>query len=304
MQAALEFLTNLGTLGLLYAAIGLFGLFGFIGLFATRRIYGTTSDEDREFMDPLPWKLKVIWPFVQGLANSVCLLLPYNYLEKVESQLVRTGVSYLMTAEQFVAMRILSALMFPTIAWLLLDMLGKHGPVWLVITPFVGFLFPTLWLNDARKRRELAVIRAMPVYLDFVTMCVEAGLNLQGAISQAMEKAPAGPLRNEFATVLRDLRSGMSRADALRRMAERLDITEVTSFISAVVQAERMGASLGGVLRLQAEQRREERFQRAEKAAMEAPIKLVFPLIAFIFPVTFIILAFPIAMKFLGQGIL
>ena len=96
----------------------------------------------------------------------------------------------------------------------------------------------------------------------------------------------------------------MSRADALRRMAERLDITEVTSFISAVVQAERMGASLGGVLRLQAEQRREERFQRAEKAAMEAPIKLVFPLIAFIFPVTFIILAFPIAMKFLGQGIL
>ena len=92
----------------------------------------------------------------------------------------------------------------------------------------------------------------MPVYLDFITMCVEAGLNLQGALQQALEKAPPGPLRNEFATVLRDLRSGLSRADALRRMSDRLDISEVTGFVSAVIQAERMGASLASVMRVQA----------------------------------------------------
>ncbi len=119
-----------------------------------------------------------------------------------------------------------------------------------------------------------------------------------------MEKAPPGPLRNEFGIVLRDLRAGLSRADSLRRMADRLDITEVTSFVSSIIQAEKMGASLATVLRVQAEQRRNERFQRAEKLAMEAPIKLVGPLIMFIFPVTFIVLGFPIVMKFLGEGIL
>ncbi len=119
-----------------------------------------------------------------------------------------------------------------------------------------------------------------------------------------MEKATPGPLRNEFAVVLRDLRAGLSRADALRRMAERLDIQEITGFVSSIVQAEKMGASLGNVLRVQSDQRRSERFQRAEKQAMEAPVKLVFPLVLFIFPVTFIILLFPIAMKFVGEGML
>ena len=101
---------------------------------------------------------------------------------------------------------------------------------------------------------------------------------------------------------MRDLRAGLSRAEALRRMADRLDIPEVTGFVSAVIQAERMGASLANVMRLQAEQRRNERFQRAEKMAMEAPVKLMFPLLIFIFPVTFLVLAFTIAMKFLGEG--
>ena len=87
-------------------------------------------------------------------------------------------------------------------------------------------------------------------------------------------------------------------------MAERLDIPEITSFVSSIIQAEKMGASLAAVLRVQADQRRNERFQRAEKMAMEAPIKLVGPLILFIFPVTFIVLGFPIVMKFLGEGIL
>ena len=163
---------------------------------------------------------------------------------------------------------------------------------------------PVIWLSDTRKRRDDAVIRTLPVYLDFLTMCVEGGLNLQGALGQAMEKGSPGPLRNEFAVVLRDLRAGLSRSDALRRMAERLDVQEITSFVSSIVQAEKMGASLANVLRVQSDQRRNERFQRAEKQAMEAPVKLVFPLVLFIFPVTFIVLLFPIAMKFIGEGML
>ena len=265
--------------------------------------YGLVEEEDRTYMDPLPPILKFFWPLIQIVAHFVCgMFVPYDYLERTEKRLLLTVVSYLLTAEEFVAVRILSAIAVPVATVVMMSVFEGSYPLVYVLSPFAGFFFPDLWLNDTRKRRELAVIRAMPVYLDFITMSVEAGLNLTGALGQAMEKAPPGPLRNEFGIVLRDLRSGLSRADALRRMADRLDIPEVTSFVSAVVQAERMGASLASVLRVQAEQRRNERFQRAEKMAMEAPVKLIAPLILFIFPVTFIVLGFPIVMKFISEG--
>ncbi|MEQ8289432.1 MAG: type II secretion system F family protein [Gammaproteobacteria bacterium] len=260
--------------------------------------------EDRTYMDPLPPLLKLLWPFIQIIANFFVVFLPYEILEATEKKITHSGVSYLLNAEQFIALRIISAIIAPLLALLVMVMLDNFVPIWFVIMPVLGFLFPEIWLSDTRKKRDSAVIRTLPVYLDFITMCVEAGLNLQGALGQAMEKAPPGPLRNEFAVVLRDLRSGLSRADSLRRMAERLDIQEITSFVSSIIQAEKMGASLATVLRVQSDQRRNERFQRAEKLAMEAPIKLVGPLIMFIFPVTFIVLGFPIVMKFMSEGML
>jgi len=280
------------------------GLCVFFSLAFLHHIHGMVDEDNRAYMDPLSFKLKLVWPLIQIIAHFFVQFLPYEIIERTEQRLTRTGVSYLLTGEQFIALRILCALGTPLVVWLCMLALKIDEPIWLVVAPLVGFLLPDLWLNDTRKRRELQVVRTLPVYLDFITMCVEAGLNFAGALGQAMEKAPPGPMRNEFAIVLRDLRAGLTRAEALRRMAERLDINEITSFVSSIIQAEKMGASLAAVLRLQAEQRRSERFQRAEKLAMEAPIKLVGPLIIFIFPVTFIILGFPIVMKFLGEGLL
>jgi tight adherence protein C len=279
------------------------GISACLGLLVFFAIYRLIDEEDRRFMDPLSPKLKIIWPFIQIIANFFCVFLPYEIIERTEKTLSRTGVGYLMTAEQFIALRIFSAIVTPLLVLFAMVTLDTFEPIYLVIAPILGFLFPSVWLSDTRKRREIAVVRDLPVYLDFMTMCVEAGLNLQGALGQAMEKAPPGALRNEFAIVLRDMRAGLSRSDALRRMAERLDITEITGFVSSIIQAEKMGASLATVLRLQSEQRRNERFQRAEKMAMEAPVKLLGPLIIFIFPVTFIVLGFPIAMKFLALGL-
>ena len=276
----------------------------FFGILTIHYLKRMVIEEDRTYMDPLPLGLKVIWPFIQIISFFFCTLLPYEMMERIEKKLQHTGVSYLLTAEQFVALRIISTTGGFLFGLLLINAMENGQPVWILFTMVVGFVLPDIWLNDTRKRRESAVIRAMPVYLDFITMAVEAGLNLQGALSQAMEKAPASPLRNEFGIVLRDLRSGLPRAEALRRMADRLDIKEVTSFVSSMIQAEKMGSSMAAVLRVQADQRRSERFQRAEKLAMEAPIKLVGPLIIFIFPVTFIVLGFPIAMKFMSEGIL
>ncbi len=267
-------------------------------------LYSMVDNEDRSYMDPLSWKLKLLWPFIQIIANFLVVFFPYEMLERTETKITHSGVSYLLNAEQFIALRIISAIIAPLLALFVMICLKNFQPIWFIITPLLGFMLPVIWLSDTRKRRDDAVIRTLPVYLDFLTMCVEGGLNLQGALGQAMEKATPGPLRNEFAVVLRDLRAGLSRADALRRMAERLDIQEITGFVSSIVQAEKMGASLGNVLRVQSDQRRSERFQRAEKQAMEAPVKLVFPLVLFIFPVTFIILLFPIAMKFVGEGML
>lgn len=270
-------------------------------------IAGMVEAEDRTYMDPLPPMLKLVWPFIQVIAYFGASFLPYEILEAVDRKLQRTGVSFLLTAEQFVGVQVFSVIVWPLIAIFMMGALkyqGEWGAFIVLGAILLGIAHPNLWLSDNRKRRENAIIRGMPTYLDFITMCVEAGLNFQGALQQAMEKAPASPLKNEFSIVLRDLRAGLSRSDALRRMADRLDIQETTSFVSAVIQAERMGSSMATVMRVQAEQRRNERFQRAEKMAMEAPIKLVGPLILFIFPVTFIILGFPIAMKFLNEGIL
>ena len=280
------------------------GLAVFLFLLFMYQLNSMVIEDDRTYMDPLSVGLRVVWPLIRIIAHYFCSFLPYDLLERTEKRLQRTGVSYLLTAEQFVALRIVSSLATFLFALYVMTALKYNEPVWLVFAPVAGFLLPDIWLNDTRKRLEHAVVRAMPVYLDFITMAVEAGLNLQGALSQAMEKAPSGPLRNEFAIVLRDLRSGLSRADALRRFADRLDTPEINSFVSSMIQAERMGSSLAAVLRVQAEQRRNERFQRAEKLAMEAPVKLIGPLILFIFPVTFIILGFPIVMKFLAEGTL
>ena len=285
-----------------FAAIACAGLSLALAAFLIGRATPEISVEERSYMDPLPPLLRPVYPLMRLLGDTLVQLYGNRYLDRVEKQLQRTGAGYLLTAEEFVALQLISALVFLAIGVLLAAALKAAHPLpFLLAAPVAGYLFPRVWLKDMRMRREREVLRSLPVYLDFITMAVEAGLNLTGAMQQAMQKAPQGPLRNEFATVLRDLRSGVPRGEALRRMAERLDIPDVTRFVNAMVQAEKMGSSMAGVLRVQSEQRRNERFQRAEKKAMQAPVKLIFPLIVFIFPVTFIILGFPIAMKFLGD---
>jgi tight adherence protein C len=165
----------------------------------------------------------------------------------------------------------------------------------------LGIIFPRISLSDQRKKREDKIIRALPVYLDFMVMAIEAGLNFIGAVHQSVKKGPDGPLKIELERVLREIKAGKPKLDAFRTMNERLNVREVSSFVSALAQAELTGASVGQTLKIQADQRRLERFQRAEKKALEAPVKLIFPLVAFIFPVTFIMLAFPIVMKFMHE---
>lgn len=280
----------------------LFGACVLMLIYSLSRLKSEVPTEDREYMDPLPPLLRLVWPLVRFVEFHVCAFIPSAALQRTHARLQLTGVGYLVSAEQFFAIRMLSVLGAFGLTYACLRMLHKDSLEGLLIAIVLGFFYPVLWLRDVQGRRYKEVQRTLPVYLDFITMAVEAGLNLTGALNQAVDKGPPGALRHEFYMVVRDLRSGLPRADALRRMEKRLQMQEITSFVGSVIQAEKMGARLGAALRSQAEQRRSERFQRAEKQAMEAPVKLIFPLLVFIFPTTFIVLGFPIAMKFLALG--
>ncbi len=260
------------------------------------------SDDNRDFMDPLPRLLKIIWRPVKIIEYYIASNLPFEYLEAIEQKLQKSGVSYVVSAEEFFSIRIVGSLISIVISIYVMMMMNEFEPIFVFIVPIAAFFFPLIWLSDTKKRRHKQVIKDLPVFLDFITMAVEAGLNLTGALQQSVEKGPKGPLRNEFSIILRDLRYGLTRSEALVRMATRLDVPDISNFVNAMTQSEKMGSSMASTLRIQSEQRRNERFQRAEKMAMEAPVKLVFPLIIFIFPVTFIILGFPIVMKFMSEG--
>ena len=261
--------------------------------------------DNRDYMDPLPLLMRLSWPLIRLLAHYIGDHLGVEYVEKSKNKLQRSGLGYLLHPSQFFSLQIVSALLFSCLSWWGLSMLEKSVGMVPVIFAILGFYFPQLDLSDRRKKRELKIIKMLPVYLDFITMAVQAGMNINGAIMQAVDKGPIGPLNIEFQKVLRDIKAGSGRLVAFRNLSNRLEIKEISSLVSSLAQAEKSGSSIGGTLRIQADQRRVERFQRAEKLAMQAPVKLVGPLVLFIFPTTFIILFFPIVtqlMPMLNSG--
>ena len=259
--------------------------------------------EDRSYRDRPPVGFRIMWLPIQWIAHYLGPVLPLSFRQRMIVKLRLAGLDYAMSPEQFVAGQILCG----TFAALLLDwLLSSFGqPVqWYPVLAFAaGYMFPFIWMRDRIQLRRRDVLKTLPFFLDIITLCVEAGLNLTGALQQAVAKGPNGPLRDEIARVLRDVRAGRSRLDALRTFADRMNEPSITNFVSALVQAEATGMNLGPIMRAQSEQRRAERFARAEKLAMEAPVKLLFPLIAFIFPCTFVVIGFPIAMKFIHMGL-
>jgi tight adherence protein C len=162
-----------------------------------------------------------------------------------------------------------------------------------------GAGLPMLWMRDVIARRTQEVVRDLPVYVDMLTLALEAGGALSVALKVATERAPDGVLRRGFLRVQGDLRAGRSRREALQALAERLSVSAVDPLVAALVQAESSGASLASMLRAQADQRLHERFARAEKLALEAPVKMLGPLVLCIFPCTFLVLAFPLVMRVL-----
>jgi len=170
--------------------------------------------------------------------------------------------------------------------------------LWALLGAIFGMYYPLIWVRDQVKKRHHLITRALPYNLDLLTLSVEAGLDFTAALGKVVEKGKPGPLRDELSLVLKQLKMGKTREEALRGMVARVDLPSLSSFVGALIQADRMGTSLGKVLRIQSTQLRIDRTQRAEKLAAEAPVKMLGPLILCIFPTVFMILFGPILFAF------
>ncbi len=289
------------TMLLISLAIG-----AFIGLMFWQiwLVFAGVPTEDRQFMDRPPLGFRVVWPFIELWVHYFGRFFSEESLNLTTLKLKRGGVEFTVTASQFLASQFIAAVVFFTI--IMIVGLSRD----LNILPFAlaaalgGYYYPELWLKESAQKRANDILRALPFYMDIITLSVESGSNLTGGITQAVQKSADSPLRRELSRVLRDIRAGRSRAEAMRDLAERTGTLAVQNVVSSLIQAERTGASIGPLLRAQSEQLRTERFQKAEKLAMEAPVKLLGPLVMFIFPCTFLVLIFLVLSKAIQSDVI
>lgn len=270
-------------------------------LYAAWRLYVELGSAETLYRDKPPSGFRLLWPLVNVFGNTFGALWPQRRLQQTLVALRKGGQEYALTPRQYLGGKLVSAIGFGLVGVVLASE-GAAG-IGFLLGALLGYVYPDIWLRDHTKKRNLAILKALPFFLDIVTLSVESGLNLTGALQKAVDRCHPGPLIEEINRVLRDVRGGKPRVEALRALADRLEFAPVSSLVSALVQGELMGSSLGPVLRAQSDQRRTERFLRAEKLAMEAPVKMLGPLIMFIFPCTFVVLGFPIVMKFLQSGL-
>ena len=202
-----------------------------------------------------------------------------------------------VTADEFLGMIALSGI-FGTLFGALVNLRLGFGIIILAFAG-MGMYWPLIWLRSQIQRNQNAIRRGLPYALDLLTLSVEAGLDFTQALDRIVRKLGPTPLALELGAALRDIQLGRTRAQALRELSHRVDLPELNSIVSALIQADELGSSLGPILRVQSDQLRVRRSQLAEKKAMEAPVKILLPLILFIFPTIFIIIFGPIAIKLL-----
>lgn len=237
---------------------------------------------------------------VGRLGNLNRGLVSEGFRSRITRKFVAMGAPRLRP-EDFVAYQELCALLFGVLALLLLNVLKKPMIISLAFFAF-GFLVPLIWLRDQIKKRHHKILRSLPYSIDLLTLSVEAGLDFQAAIGKVVEKGQPGPLREELSIMLGEIKLGKTREQSLRNLADRVQLPQLSAFVSNLIQADRMGTSLGKVLRIQSTQMRIERTHRAEKLAQEAPVKMLFPLVLCIFPTVFMILFGPIIFRMFIAG--
>jgi tight adherence protein C len=245
------------------------------------------------------WRL--LRPVIQVLAAYNQRLDQDRLNRRYRDRLTISGNPLHLLPVEFLAIQELGAL-GGLLVGLFLTLTLDFTPLMPLLLGAGGFFLPGIKLNQTIANRKRQLFHALPFCMDLLTLSVEAGLNFTAALEKVVQKGPKTPLRDELDRMLQDLRLGVSRRDALVGLAQRTDMYEIRAFTTALIQADKLGSPLGAALRTQSDIRRTERFQKAEKAAQEAPVKMLFPLLFFIFPAVFIVILVPIILKFLTEG--
>lgn len=244
-----------------------------------------------------PFSERVIVPLVRRFGEISARFTPQKVLLDTTRKLELAGNPGRIDAATFLATRFIVPVVFDGFLLLIARLAPDPWPfsrlfIALLVFGLIGFAFPQLWLTSKIQARQKEIRKAMPDALDLLTICVEAGLSFDSAMSKVSEKWE-NQLSLAFARVIREIQLGKLQREALRDMSDRLGIAEMTSFVAAVIQSQQLGVSMSKVLRIQSEQMRMKRRQRAEEEAHKAPVKMIFPMGLLIFPSILIILLTP-----------
>lgn len=250
----------------------------------------------------LPFRERVLQPFIKQVLSIAGKVLPSKNAGKVKHNLELAGNPNGLSATMFVGIRIV---LFVSLLGMFAMLTGLAGLpafnrlLYTVIGGGIGYVMPGIWLDRKIKARKHGIRRSMPDALDLLTISVEAGLGFDLALQRVADKWD-NELSKEFKRMINDTRLGIARRDAMRAMADRCGVDELSSFVSAILQAEQLGASFGKILKVQSEQMRIKRRQRAEELAHQAPIKMLFPMAFLIFPSILVVILGPAVPKLMG----
>ena len=272
---------------------------------ASEITYVTLAD-GRKTERKLPLIFRLLLPFVPNLARLVSRPAFSKSREAADWMIVASGLEGLLSGAEFVALKMLMPLVCGAVwalavfapAMLDSEAFLSGNSVLLVLAGVLYFYaFPLMWLRSALKKRHLAIMRALPFVLDLLTLSVEAGMDFMSALQRNCSRRRIDPLNEELIRMTREVQMGIARRVALRNMAERSRQSDLKSVSFALIQADELGVPIGPILRIQSEQLRQRRFDRAERLANEAPVKMLGPLLLCIFPAVMIVLLAPILLE-------
>lgn len=255
----------------------------------------------------LPFRDRVLMPILRRIADITTRFTPEKQLEETRKQIELAGLAGSMEPTTFFALRIGATIGLGLAAFMVFFVLSpKRDPNALLYTisgAALGYFFPVLWIKGKISKRQDSILKALPDALDLLTICVEAGLGFDQAMGKVYEKWD-NDLAIGFGRVLREIQLGKLRREALRDMSERMGVPDVQSFTAAVIQADQLGVSMTKILRVQSDQMRVKRRQRAQEKAHQAPVKMMIPMVLLIFPSLWIVLLGPAVVFLIESGVM
>jgi len=257
-----------------------------------KKIDATAKEEDALTK---PFFERMIQPGYKSIGNALGSIAPRELRSSIEKKIIYAGNPWNLTFNSFVSIQAVSAVLFIILAlaisWLT-NLEGQTGVLLLILALVMGAMLPYCVVNSRALNRQMDIQKNLPDVLDLLLVSVEAGLSFTMSLKRVSEQ-DLGSISKEFARGLEEMRMGRTREEALRGIVKRTGVADLSSFISAVIQSEQLGSNIANTLRIQATTMRQKRRQRAEAAAMKAPIKMLFPLVFFIFPTLFVVLLGP-----------